>query len=192
MQFFFVADYLQNYRFFSSEPLHEIQVEFSRWKKVWAEAKQKLLLLPPRILRQEQAFHSITKLQEQNISIHYAEHLSEKTVRRRFFFHLQKQKTKHILLLSGEVILLPVSGLMALLPGPNVFFGVLALIIYTHWQAFKGIRRLSKMEYLFLPSRPLSEWNDVVNVQRQSEYHEVLERIEAAHHITNLTKILYK
>ncbi len=192
MQFFFVHDHRQNFRFFSSEPLHDIPVEFSRWKKLWTTAKQRLLLLPPRILRQEQAFQNIAKLQEKNISIHYAEHLGDKKIRRRFFFYLQKQKTKHILLLSGETILLPVSGLLSLLPGPNVFFGVLALLLYTHWQALRGIRSLSKMEYNFLPSRPLSEWNDVLSAQRQSEYKEVLERIEIAHHITNLTKILYK
>ena len=192
MQFFFVNDHRQNFRFFSSEPLQDIQMEFSRWKKLLTTAKQKLLLLPPRILRQEQAFQNIAKLQEQNISIYYAEHLGEKKIRRKFFFYLQKQKTKHILLLIGETILLPISGLMALLPGPNVFFGILALLMYTHWQAFKGIQRLSKMENHFLPSRPLSEWNNVLNAQKESEYTKVLERIEDTYHLTNLTKILYK
>jgi len=47
MQFFFVPDHRQNFRFFSSEPLHDIQVEFSRWKKLWVIAKEKLMLLPP-------------------------------------------------------------------------------------------------------------------------------------------------
>ena len=192
MQFFFVPDYRHNFRFFSSEPLHDIQVEFSRWKKLWAIAKEKLMLLPPRTLRQEQAFQNIAKFREESISIHYPENLGDKKVRRRFFFHLQKQKTKHILMLGGETILLPVSGLLALLPGPNVFFGVLALLMYTHWQALRGIQHLSKAECTFIPSLLLSQWHDSLGSLKEEDCLEVLEKMETEYQLTNLRKILYK
>lgn len=192
MQFFFVPDHRGNFRFISSEPIQDIQVEFSRWKKLWATAKKKLMLLPPRILRQEQAFQNCTKTEDGPVPIHYPENLGEKKVRRRFFFFLQKQKSKHILLLAGETILLPLSGLMALLPGPNVFFGVLALLMYTHWQAMRGILCLARKEHHFLPCRLLSDWHEAVQAQRQSDYPEILEKFSAAHQLTNLHKVLYK
>jgi len=118
--------------------------------------------------------------------------MGDKKVRRRFFFHLQKQKTKHILLLIGETVLLPVSGLMALLPGPNVFFGVLALLIYTHWQALRGIQRLSRAECTFIPSRLLSQWKDGLGSLKEADCLEVLEKMETEYQLTNLRKILYK
>ncbi len=55
MGFFFVVDFRGKFRFFSSQQSQEIQVEFSRLQRIWAAAKQKLMLLPPRILHQEQA-----------------------------------------------------------------------------------------------------------------------------------------
>jgi hypothetical protein len=192
MQFFFVPDHRHNFRFFSSEPDQEITVEFSRWKKLWAVAKEKLMLLPPRILRQELAFQNCTRPEQETVFIQYPENLSDKKVRRRFFFYLQKQKSKHVLLLIAETILLPISGLMALLPGPNVFFGVLALLMYTHWQALRGIQCLTKKEYSFTPSRSLSRWCTALEAQNESEYLEILKDLEQEFQLTQLQKILYK
>jgi hypothetical protein len=192
MQFFFVPDHRENFRFISSEPIHDIAVDFSRWKKLWATAKEKLMLLPARILRQEQAFQNITKTADGPVPIHFPEDMEDKKVRRRFFFFLQKQKTTHILLLVGETILLPISGLMALLPGPNVFFGVLALLMYTHWQALRGILSLGKKEHTFIPCRFLSDWHQAVRAQRQADFPGLLDNIAAAHQLTNLHKVLYK
>ena len=53
MNFFFVQDFRQKYRYFSAEPLSVTQVEFSRWKEFWERAKKKLMLLPLKILKQE-------------------------------------------------------------------------------------------------------------------------------------------
>ena len=122
MKYFFVQDYRQKYRFFSSEPIQNIQVKFTRLEKLWEEAKKRLMLLPKRILAQEQAFARALKLNEDSVEILHSGRLDEKRLKIKFFLFLQKQRTKHILLLVGEAILLPVSGLLALLPGPNVFF----------------------------------------------------------------------
>ncbi|MEE9501529.1 MAG: hypothetical protein V3V48_05605 [Candidatus Aminicenantaceae bacterium] len=156
MKYFFVQDYRQKYRFFSSEPIQNIQVKFTRLEKLWEEAKKRLMLLPKRILAQEQAFARALKLNEDSVEILHSGRLNEKRLKIKFFLFLQKQRTKHILLLVGEAILLPVSGLLALLPGPNVFFGVLALIMFTHWQALKGINKISRKSRLFITSRTLN------------------------------------
>ncbi len=192
MDFFFVQDYRRNYRFFSSEPVQEIQVEFSRLKKIWAAARDKLMLLPARTLSQEQAFEKVLKTAPQEVSIVHAEGIAPKKIKRRFFFFLQKQRTKHILLLAGETILLPLSGLMALLPGPNVFFGFLALIMITHWQALRGINRLRKISPRFVGSALLNDWEHKIEAGDTSGFAAILIAIQNRYHISEAVKILYK
>ncbi len=192
MDFYFVQDFRRNHRFFSSEPAQEIQVEFSKLKKFWKAAREKLMLLPPRILRQEQAFEKILKIDSEEISVHFAQGATPRRIKLRFFFFLQKQRTKHILLLVAEVLLAPVSGLLALLPGPNVFFGVLALLMITHWQAFRGINQLGKKNVRFLPSGLLSEWENLLASGETAGYSLVLDRIEKECKVSDVHRILYK
>ncbi len=192
MRFYFVRDYRRKYRYFSSEPLKQIQLKTSRWKKIWEKAKVKLMLLPQRILRQEQAFGKIRKLEEQKIQIFHSDRLDEKKMRHKFYFFLQKQRTRHIFFLIGEALLLPLSGLAALLPGPNVFFGVLALIMITHWQAFLGINRLLKKDYEFVPSSLFHDWEDALEHKKEDIFTQILEKIENVHNLENIHKVLWK
>lgn len=192
MKFFFVRDYRHKYRYFSAAPVSQIQIKFSRWKELWELAKKKLMLLPQRILRQEQAFIRTLKLDEDKIHILYSGHLDEKRTRTKFYFFLQRQRTKHILLLIGETLLLPISGLAALLPGPNVFFGVLALIMITHWQAFRGISRLLKKEYEFIPSPLLKEWENALESKNIENFHRILDNISKKYNLGNVSQVLWK
>lgn len=192
MKFFFVLDHREKYRFFSSEPIQNIQVKFTRLEKLWEEAKKRLMLLPKRVLAQEQAFARARKIDKDSIEILHSGRLDQRRLKIRFFLFLQKQRTKHVLLLVGEAILLPVSGLMALLPGPNVFFGVLALIMYTHWQAFKGINRISRKKHLFVTSQVLDEWEKALMSLEGKNLVAILEKIEDMYALKDLSKILFK
>lgn len=192
MRFFFVKDYREKYRFFSAEPIRQIQLNFSRWKKIWEEAKQKLMLLPRKNLAQEQAFEQVLRTEDTQVEILYSGNCSEQRIRVRFFFFLQRQRTKHILLLIGETILLPISGLAALIPGPNVFFGVLALLMITHWQAFRGINRLAKKDHVFAPIPSLKEWEQALKKTNPDEFTRILDKISADFQLEHLHKILWK
>jgi hypothetical protein len=192
MKFFFVRDHSRKYRYFSSESLSQIKVKSSRWKELWELAKKKLLLLPPRVLRQEQAFGKVLKLKENKIQVFHSGRLDENKIKTKFYFFLQKQRTKHIFLLSGETVLLPISGLAALLPGPNVFFGYLALLMITQWQALKGINRLLKKENEFISSSFLKEWEQILESRKEESFGQILEKIEKEYNIDDLHKILWK
>ncbi len=150
------------------------------------------MLLPKRILAQEQAFARALKLNEDSVEILHSGRLDEKRLKIKFFLFLQKQRTKHILLLVGEAILLPVSGLLALLPGPNVFFGVLALIMFTHWQALKGINKISRKSQLFITSQTLNEWEQALLSQNRKNLTAILDKIEEEYNLKDMNKILYK
>ena len=192
MRFFFVQDYRQRYRYFSSEPMAQIQMHSSRWKKIWDVAKDKLSLLPKRILRQEQALSRALKIEKDTIDIIYSGRFEERRVRRKFYFFLQRQRTKHILYLIGESLLLPISGLAALLPGPNVFFGVLAILMITHWQALRGINRIFKKGYQFIPSSLIAEWEMALEAKKEDAFAQILDKISNQYNIANLQKVLWK
>jgi len=192
MEFFLARDHHHKFRFFSSEPIHQIKTEFSRLKKIWATARKKLMLLPQKILRQEQAFENISRIKTNEISIYFSGKDSERKIRILFFLFLQKQKTKHLFFLIIETILLPLSGLMALIPGPNVFFGILALIMITHWQAFRGINRLGKKTLSFTSSVSLKEWEQTLDKKDPAAFPAALKKMEKEFGLTDIQKILYK
>jgi len=192
MDFFFVQDYRQKYRYFSSESLSEIQVEFSRLRKLWETAKIKLLtLLPLKILKQEQAFGRTLKIEEKQIRILHSGRMDEKRTRSKFYFFLQRQRTKHIVVLIGESIILPISAVMAFLPGPNIFFYVLALLVIIQWQALRGINRLLKINQLFIPDQSLRDWEAAIQNHEESTFTSLLEIFGEKHHIKDINKIFF-
>jgi hypothetical protein len=192
MVYFFIKDFRHNYRFFSSEPERDFAIKVSRTKEMWQLAQKKLLLLPQRILSQEQAFIIARKVAEDTIQICHSGCQPEKRIRTKFSFFIQKQRSKHILLLIGETFLLPISGLAALLPGPNVFFAALALMMITHWQALKGLNRLARKNPEFLTAPLFSEWEEAVALSQETRYAEILQKIETEHNLPQLQKILWK
>jgi len=193
MDFFIVQDYRQKYRYFSSESLSEIQVEFSRWRKFWETAKIKLLqLLPLKILKQEQAFGLTLKIEETQIRIFHSGRMDGKKLKSKFYFFLQRQRTTHIIVLVGETIILPISAVMAFLPGPNIFFYVLALLVIIQWRALRGINRLLKKDMLFIPDESLREWETAVHNHEESSFLPLLEKIGNKFNIQDINKILWK
>ncbi len=192
MDFFFVRDYREKYRFFSSEPEADFSIPASRSKKAWELAQKKLTVLPQRSLRQEQAFIRVLKVGDKTIVIHHSGCRPEKRISLRFFLFLHKQRSKHILLLIGETLLLPLSGLAALLPGPNVAFAALALLMVTHWQALRGINRLSRMRHEFSVAPHFAAWEEAVSLSQADGYADILQRVEREHTLSGLRKILWK
>jgi len=192
MDYYFVKDYKKDYRFFSSQPFHEIEVNFTKLRQRWEEAKRRLMLLPQRILSQEQAFERAENLKEFSIKIHYSGSKGKSRIKKKFTFFLLKQRSKHILFLIIETLLLPVSGLMAFLPGPNIFFYVLALIMYTQWKALRGIKVLIKKNHEFIDSPLLKEWEAAVESGKPEEMQAAMKKINDELCIDKIQKILYK
>ena len=192
MKFFFVRDYKNRWRYFSSDPAKPIQVKFSRSREVWELAKKKLMLLPHKTLRMEQAFERALRTKRSRLPIVHAGSTDESKVRLRFSLFLQKQRTTHILVLAGEAVLVPISALAAFLPGPNIAFYALALLMITQWLALRGINRTIRAEHEFIPDPFLAAWEEAVHGGEVGRYPEILTTIENAHNIKDIRKILYK
>jgi hypothetical protein len=150
------------------------------------------LLLPVRILRQEQAFAQAPGPADPPPRVLHGRRKGQREMRRSFFFFLQRQKSRHYLILGLEALMLPISGLAAILPGPNIFFYTLAIVMITQWRAVRGISRLLKrrgeIEFVFDPH--LAAWEKAVAGRDPEQGAACLKAAAEAHGLGNLEKIL--
>ena len=181
MTFFFFRDRPHRYRFFSSEPLGPLPARFSKTREIWEKAKAKVTRLNPRILLQEQAFERGGRPGEGPLRILHSGRLDEKAVRTRLFFFLQRQRTRHTLILAGEALVLPLTGLAALLPGPNFLFYVLAILMVIQWQALRGIHRILHRDYELVADPLFAEWEEALESRDRERMKEAAARLDEAH-----------
>jgi hypothetical protein len=190
--FYFVRDYRRKFRFFTGDSPHPVEAKKTKAQAAWDLAKRKLMVLPQRLLRQEQAFARALKMEAPQVRVLYSGTAEEKHIGLRFRVFLLKQRTVRILILIGETLLLPFSALTMPLPGPNVFFYVLALLMITHWQSFRGIHAFLKKEYVFAESPVLAEWEEAVKAKDEPAFPSLLSRMEAEFSLQGLRKVLWK
>ena len=192
MDFFFVRDYRRRPRFFSAEPLGPLPADFSKTRAVWEAAKKKVTRLSPRTLLQEQAFERGGRPGEGPLRILHSGCHDDRAVRTRLFFFLQRQRTRHVLVLAGEAVILPITGLAALLPGPNVIFYVLAMLMIIQWQAVRGVNRILHREHELVADPLLAEWEAAVEARDEARFPELLDRLETVHRLPSPRKLLWK
>lgn len=188
--YFFVKDARRDPRLFCSEPPGPMPAKFSKSREIWEMAKKKLMLLPARTLRQEEALAKALRIPEPSVTVLCGE-AEEKHANLRFHFFLHKRRTQRILLLIGEGIIAPFTGLVALLPGPNVVFYALALIMITHWQSLRGVRALLSKKHDYRVDPLLTAWETAVAEGREADYPGIIERLETAHGLKDLSKVLW-
>lgn len=64
-----------------------------------------------------------------------------KRVIRAFKLWIKKEKAKRLVLSLLEALVIPLTPVLALLPGPNVFFYVPALLLYFHFRSYQGLKK---------------------------------------------------
>src|SRR5512142_421777 len=174
MAFFYIHDHRGRPRFYSSGPLGPLPANFSKTRAVWEDAKKRVVRLNPRLLLQEQAFELVERSGPERLRVLHAGRHSERSVRTRLFLFLQQQRTRHIVTLAAEAVLLPITGLMALLPGPNVFFYALAIVMIIQWQALRGINRALRRDIDLEVDPLVAEWESAIEAHDEARFPEVL------------------
>jgi hypothetical protein len=190
--FYFVRDYRHKFRFFSADPARPAEVKRTKAQAAWDLARKKLMVLPQRTLRQEQAFGRALRIAEPGVRVLFSGAAEETHIGLRFRFFLLRHRTKRIFILVGEGLLLPFSALTMPLPGPNVLFYVLALLMITHWQSYRGIRAILGKTCEFVESPLLAEWEGAVKAVNEAAFPALIERLEAEFGLKDLAKILWK
>jgi hypothetical protein len=192
MQFYFIHDYRGRARFFSSGPLGPLPANFSKTRAVWETAKSKVTGLSPRLLLQEQAFELGGRPGTERLRVLHAGRRDERSARRRLSLFLQRQRTRHIATLAVEAVFVPITGLMAILPGPNVFFYVLAIVMIIQWQALRGINGMLRRDYDLAADPLLGEWEAAVEARDEARFPALLDRLEKVHGLPTPRRLLWR
>lgn len=192
MLFFFVRNSRHRYRFFCPAASAVVPPGSSRAKEAWEKAKRKVINLNPRTLRQEQAFALAVRETQAPVRILHSGLTEDRRLRLKFAFFLQRQRTRHIVVLALEALAVPITGLAAILPGPNLLFYVLAMIMIIQWQALKGINRLIHRAHEFAADPILAEWEETVARGDEAAFPGILSRLEQVHGVEKADRILWK
>jgi hypothetical protein len=192
MDFFFVRDARRRPRFYSSGPLGPLPANFSKTRAIWEQAKRKVTGLNPRLLVQEQAFEHGSHPGEGPLRVLHGGRADDRTAGTRLFFFLQRQRTRHIAVLAGEALLLPFAGLAMVLPGPNIAFYALAVLMIIQWQALRGINRILRRGHDLVADPLLAEWEEAVEARDEARFPELLARLEQVHGLPSPRKLLWK
>ena len=63
-------------------------------------------------------------------------------IKKYFKLWIKKERSKRVVFLILEGLVLPVTPFLAVIPGPNVFFYIPFLLFYFHLQSFKGLNKI--------------------------------------------------
>ncbi len=101
----------------------------------------------PRVLKYLSREKVIADLNNHPIILEAFRDTKDSTLRRIFKVWVKKEKAKRLVYVVVEAVVLPFTGILALLPGPNFFFYIPALLIYYHFRSYRGLRKV-KVDHL--------------------------------------------
>jgi hypothetical protein len=96
----------------------------------------------PGVLKYLSRQKTLSHLKECRIIIKTEKDTKDKHLRSVFKVWVQKEKMKRLVFVIIEAVILPFTPILALLPGPNFFFYVPALLLYYHLHSYLGLRRV--------------------------------------------------
>ena len=117
--------------------------------KKWVQKALTLLKdKTPKILTYLSRQKAMANLKNVKVILKSEKPRKEGKVKLAFKIWLKKEKGKLLFQLIILGIILPVTPLLAILPGPNVFFYIPFLLFYFAWLSYKGLQKIEveKME----------------------------------------------
>ena len=96
----------------------------------------------PKILKYLSHQQVLSNLGKFKIRIITEDNKDLRKVKQVFKLWIQKEKSKRIICLIIEAILIPFTAVLAILPGPNFFFYVPMLLFYYHLMSFLGLKKV--------------------------------------------------
>ncbi len=100
----------------------------------------------PGILRYLSKQRTLAHLPAYLIEIHSEREISESEVRRRLGKWLRSKMIRRLFYVLSELVVMPFTAFVALLPGPNVVFYLLFVLFYFHFKALLSLRKIKIAE----------------------------------------------
>lgn len=105
--------------------------------------------------------------------------------RTRVMYDLQQARTHHLRWLIVDSLLFIVSGVLAIVPGPNLIAYYFAFRSVGHLQSWRGARQgIDAVQWAFVKDAALSELSELVDVprhRRADRVHAIAARLELRH-----------
>lgn len=96
----------------------------------------------PKVLRYLSRQHILIELKEYNIILKTTRTIDDDHIKKIFNIWIRKEMMKRLVFVIIEGLVLPFTPFLALLPGPNIFFYVPALLFYYHLRSYLGLRKI--------------------------------------------------
>lgn len=94
----------------------------------------------PKVLNYLSRQKILAELSRYNIRLKTAKAIDDDDLKRIFRIWIHKEKVKRLIFVVIEGIILPFTPILAILPGPNIFFYIPALLFYYHYRSYRGLR----------------------------------------------------
>ena len=95
----------------------------------------------PKVLNYLSRQKILAELSRYNIRLKTAKAIDDDDLKRIFRIWIHKEKVKRLIFVVIEGIILPFTPILAILPGPNIFFYIPALLFYYHYRSYRGLRK---------------------------------------------------
>ncbi len=96
----------------------------------------------PKVLRYLSLQYILADLKEYKIILKTARIIDDDHIKKIFNIWIRKEMMKRLVFVIIEGLILPFTPFLALLPGPNIFFYVPALLFYYHLRSYLGLRKI--------------------------------------------------
>ncbi|MCP4151574.1 MAG: hypothetical protein GY757_27775 [bacterium] len=110
--------------------------------KIWVQKGLDLLKKhTPKILSYLSKQKILSELKDYQIILRTSKSKDNERIKHSFQMWLQKEKMKRLVFVVIEAMLIPFTAPLAVLPGPNFFFYIPALLLYYHYGSYKGLKK---------------------------------------------------
>ncbi|MFC2155368.1 hypothetical protein ACFLRB_02605 [Acidobacteriota bacterium] len=114
-----------------------------RSKKKWVRKGINILKQhAPGVLTYLSKENILARLKKCDIVLKIEKKTTKKRAKLFFKIWLKKEKAKRLFLVVIEALIIPFTGILALMPGPNFFFYVPALLFYYHFTSYRSLRKV--------------------------------------------------
>jgi hypothetical protein len=131
-------------------------VTLSWWQKLKLHVYQIYKKLEARFPLPERLCTALLSADE--IHIYYSSEKKESQAAHNFRHYLVHQRSKQRFWLGIDLALCCLGGILAPLPGPNLFFYYPAARTFSHFRSWKGARKGTHMPWKFFPSERLRDF----------------------------------
>lgn len=134
---------------------------------LWARTRDRIICLLAESIAEQRTLWALRR--EVAAEVHMPSFLSATDARARLMADLAKARTHHLRWLVVDSLLFVGSGVLALVPGPNLIAYYFAFRCVGHLQSWRGARQGSDViQWTFVPDPALSELSQLVDLPRQA------------------------